>query len=451
MSPETLRGESAIQAYFYKLADELQARLKGGELFTAAFYGEDSEFARVNHAAVRQAGSVTQRSLQFDLIDGRRHASSEITLTGEAETDRMRCDALLTGLREKLPHLPEDPHLLYATEVHSTEQHGENRLPVAGDTLTSVLDAAKGKDLVGLWASGGIYSGFANSLGQRNWFSTYTFNLDWSLYHQADKAVKSASAGFAWNPAEFGRKLEIASEQLSVLAREPKTIPPGKYRVFLSPVALVEIMGMLGWGGFGLKDHRTKQTTLIRMLEQGARLNPAVTIAENTKEGVTPNFQEAGFIRPDRVVMIEGGAFRDCLVSPRSAKEYGVPTNGASQGEYPESLEMGAGAIPSAEVLQKLGTGVYINNLWYLNYSDRPACRITGMTRFACFWVEDGKIASPLNVMRFDESVYRILGENLIGLTAEREMILDAQTYFRRSTGSMRLPGALIEDFTFTL
>ena len=30
-------------------------------------------------------------------------------------------------------------------------------------------------------------------------------------------------------------------------------------------------------------------------------------------------------------------------------------------------------------------------------------------------------------------------------------MILDASTYYQRSTGSWRLPGALIEDFTFTL
>ena len=85
------------------------------------------------------------------------------------------------------------------------------------------------------------------------------------------------------------------------------------------------------------------------------------------------------------------------------------------------------------------------------NYSDRAAGRMTGMTRFATFWVSKGKIAAPLNVMRFDESIYRIFGENLIGLTAESELLLDPETYFSRSTASVRTPGALIEDFTFTL
>ena len=76
---------------------------------------------------------------------------------------------------------------------------------------------------------------------------------------------------------------------------------------------------------------------------------------------------------------------------------------------------------------------------------------MTGMTRFATFWVEDGQLVAPMNVMRFDESFYRMFGENLIGLTRERHLILDAGTYEQRSTSSAYLPGALIEDFTFTL
>ncbi|MGH8067091.1 MAG: TldD/PmbA family protein, partial [Candidatus Entotheonellia bacterium] len=79
------------------------------------------------------------------------------------------------------------------------------------------------------------------------------------------------------------------------------------------------------------------------------------------------------------------------------------------------------------------------------------ACRMTGMTRFATFWVEGGVIQAPLSVMRFDESIYRMFGDHLLGLTAERDFILDASTYHERSTGSSRLPGALVEDFTFTL
>ena len=53
--------------------------------------------------------------------------------------------------------------------------------------------------------------------------------------------------------------------------------------------------------------------------------------------------------------------------------------------------------------------------------------------------------------MRFDDSLYRMLGENLLALTGERELLLDAGTYGGRSTRSVELPGALIDDLMFTL
>jgi predicted Zn-dependent protease len=440
-----------MQEYFYALADAITASLHGDEFYTCTFHAEDSDFVRFNRSAIRQAGSVAQRFLTLDLIHDRRHAAAEIALSGDFESDRARVSQLLNELREQLPYLPEDPHLLYATTVCSTVQQGESHLPDRAEAVAAVLAAGRGRDLVGIYAAGGIYAGFANVLGQRNWFESFTFNCDWSVYYQGDKAVKTSYAGFVWEPTVFARKVTEAAEQLEVLKRSPHIIPPGRYRVYLAPTALYDILEMLAWSGFGLKDHRTKQTTLLKMVEEGVHLHPAVTLRENTRDGVSPNFQAAGFIRPDQVTLIEAGVFHDCLVSPRSAKEYGVPTNGASNAEAPESVEMAAGDIARDDVLQRLDTGVYINNLWYLNYSDRSACRITGMTRFATFWVEGGIIQAPLSVMRFDETIYRLLGEHLLGLTAERDFILDPSTYHERSTGSSRLPGALVEQFNFTL
>ncbi len=441
-----------MQEYFADLADFLTSLLSGNEISTCSFAAEDSDFVRLNRNAIRQAGSVSQRTLSCDLIEGLRHASGELALSGDLALDRLRLASFIEQLREQLSYLPEDPHLLYATEVQSSQHLGENHLPEeSGAIISAVLDAGHGHDLVGIYAAGGIYSGFANSFGQRNWFSTYTYNLDWSLYLQADKAIKSRYAGFVWDPTEFSHRMDTAKAQLAGLSKPARTIEPGEYRVYLAPTALVEILELLSWGGFGLKDHRTKQTTLLKMVEEGLTLSPQVTLQENTAAGVAANFQGAGFLKPAQVSLIKAGAFGECLVSPRSAKEYGVPTNGASSWEMPASLDLAAGTIPESEVLRQLDTGVYINNLWYLNYSDRTACRITGMTRFATLWVERGEIQAPLNVMRFDETLYRLLGDNLLGLSAERDFLLDPSTYYARSTSSFRGPGALVEGFRFTL
>ena len=55
------------------------------------------------------------------------------------------------------------------------------------------------------------------------------------------------------------------------------------------------------------------------------------------------------------------------------------------------------------------------------------------MTRFASFWVEEGKIVAPVDVMRFDDSVFRLLGDQLVGLTAERELLVNGDTYRERN------------------
>src|SRR4029078_9273505 len=123
----------------------------------------------------------------------------------------------------------------------------------------------------------------------------------------------------------------------------------------------------------------------------GEALDPRVSIVEDTAGGVSPAFQAEGFARPSRVSLIETGKLVGSLVSPRTAREFGMTENGANGAEMPESLAMSGGTLASADALAALDTGLAVGNLHYLNYSDRPACRITGMTRFATFWVEEDR------------------------------------------------------------
>ena len=97
------------------------------------------------------------------------------------------------------------------------------------------------------------------------------------------------------------------------------------------------------------------------------------------------------------------------------------------------------------------GLAVFISDLHYLNWSDRETARITGMTRYACFWVENGEIISPIEDLRFDESFYSIFGDALESVTNFSEVIPETSTYVQRSTGGSRVPGLLLSQFKFTL
>jgi predicted Zn-dependent protease len=438
-----------MQQSFFDLAGLIQSSLRGAEGFLANFSGETSQFVRFNRSAVRQAGAVDQRYLSLELFDGKRHASQTITLTGA--DDREAVIAAVAALRDVLKDTPEDPHFLINETPSSSMRIMPNQLPGEDEAVSAIIGTGNGHDLVGLYAAGPIHRGFANSFGQRNWDTVHAFAADLSFYLQSDKAVKVDHAGTAWDAGAFNTKMDGAKTRLAALARAPKTISPGSYRVFLAPAALEELFGLLSWGGFSLASEKTATTPFIRMIAEGVKLDPRVTLVENTAEGLAPGFQEEGFVKPARVPLITAGAYTSALASPRSAAEFGVPQNGADGGEAPVALDMAAGDLAEADVLKTLGTGIYVGNLWYTNYSDRNACRLTGMTRFATFWVENGEIVAPLNVMRFDDTLYSILGTNLVGLTAHRDLRLSTSTYEARSTQSMRLPGAVVANLAMTL
>ena len=73
------------------------------------------------------------------------------------------------------------------------------------------------------------------------------------------------------------------------------------------------------------------------------------------------------------------------------------------------------------------------------------------MTRYACFWVENGEIVAPIENLRFDESLYRCFGDQLVALTDFQEFVPDVGTYGSRSLGGMRIPGIVVDGFTETL
>ena len=185
-----------MQTYFYELVDFVNARLSAEEVQLANFSAEESDFVRFNRNAVRQAGAVEQRNFELTLIRGKRHSTASLTIGGDPAVDCLHLSTALEGLRERLRVVPEDPFLLYSTDVCSTETIHPSRMPQdRGLIVNGIIAAGKGLDLVGLLAAGGIHRGFANSLGQRNWFSIHSHHFDWSFHLEGDKAVKSSYAG----------------------------------------------------------------------------------------------------------------------------------------------------------------------------------------------------------------------------------------------------------------
>ena len=58
---------------------------------------------------------------------------------------------------------------------------------------------------------------------------------------------------------------------------------------------------------------------------------------------------------------------------------------------------------------------------------------------------------APIDLLRFGDTGYRLLGSQLEALTTETELLLDSDTYGGRKLMSPELPGALVKEMAFTL
>jgi predicted Zn-dependent protease len=438
-------------AYLFDLIDDAKARLSGAEVVLGTLASEESDFVRFNRARVRQAMTIRQSYLSLTLVDGKHQDSVTLSLSGVYGEDRERVRGALDRVRASLPAMPEDPYLLYSTEPEHTERIETSRLPAPEEALEVILDAASGTDFVGVFAAGPVRRAFASSLGHRHQHEVSSYQLDFSLYHAADKAAKGSLAAFDWNPSAVRKAIADTEAELGHLTRPAKTIDVGAHRAYLAPSAVAELVAMLSWGGVSEKAQRTKTSSLQRLVSGEATLSEKISLRENVAAGLAPAFDEVGFSKPGVVGLIEGGKHSGSMVSARTGVEYGIDANGASPDEELTSADLAAGTLDEADVLASLDTGVYVKNLWYLGFSDRPSARVTGMTRFATLWVERGRIVAPLNVMRFDDSLYRMLGDNLLDLTASRAFKVSPNTYGGRSVETARVPGALLGELLFTL
>ena len=440
-----------MKSYFKKVSEYLFNSLESNEILILNFDAEQTDFVRFNHAKIRQAGNVDQATLTLSLVYKRKSLNSIIRLSLDYQKDSVLLLRTLYYLRREIPELPQDPYLMYERNLNSLDRETKNKPLDSFNITDSILQGCHSLDMVGILSTGAIMKGFSNSLGQFNWHESQSFNFDWSMYTDTGKAIKQNYSDQVWDQNIFSSLLDESKQKLQVIDNKEQTIQPGEYRVYLSPSALNEIVDMLSWGGFSYKANKIGSSPLHLMMKGEKKLNKIVSFTEDLTNGISPKFHSDGFIKPDTTELIINGEYKSSLISPRSALEYSVNHNAAEYYESPVSINLKEGVISNDNILATLKDGIYISNLWYLNFSDLNNGRITGLTRFGCFKVSNGEYQGPINTMRFDETVYNIFGDKLIGLTNNKQLLIDSSTYEERSTHSSTIPGAIVEDFKMTL
>ncbi|QKQ76745.1 TldD/PmbA family protein [Nostoc sp. TCL240-02] len=442
---------SALEVSFNRLIETLLIKKAENEQFTVKLSSERSQFTRFNHAKVRQTGCVADGWIELTLMSDQRSSVRQFPFTGNWDLDWQLAYSALQELRDELILLPIDPYLVLPSGTNTSREVHSGNLLAEEAVVSSVLEQVNELDFTGIYAGGIVIKGYGDSSGQKHWFATDSFTLDYSLFSASGQAVKGTFAGSDWNKSAYIAKISEAKKQLELLARPCKELPRGQYKTYFAPAAVADLLVMLSWGAISEADIQQGNSALAALSRQEKQLSPVFSLKENFQRGLVPRFNELGEMAAPELPVIEKGLLVNTLVNSRTAKEYQKTANGANGSETLRAPEISSGNLVFEQILPRLDTGLYLSNLHYLNWSDRQTGRITGMTRYACFWVENGEIIAPIENLRFDESLYRFWGENLVDLTDFQEFIPEVGTYDSRQLGGSLVPGMLVKDFTYTL
>ncbi|OCQ98324.1 Zn-dependent protease [Nostoc sp. MBR 210] len=442
---------TALESSFNQLLETLLIKKLEHEEFTLKLSSEQSQFTRFNHAKVRQTGCVADGSIELTLMAEQRSSSRQFPFTGNWEKDWRKAHQALQELRDEITILPIDPYLVLPSGNNTSREVHHSNLLAQEDIVSSILAEVAELDFTGIYAGGIVIKAYGDSSGQKHWFATDTFTLDYSLFISSGKAVKGTFAGNNWDVASYAAKINEAKKQLNLLSHPAKELPRGQYKTYFAPAAVADLLQMLSWGAVSEADIQQGNSALAALSRKEKQLSARFSLKENFQLGLVPRFNELGEMAAPELPIIDNGVLVNSLVNSRTAKEYQKTANGANSSETLRTPEIRPGNLRFEQILSNLDTGLYVSNLHYLNWSDRPTGRITGMTRYACFWVENGEIIAPIENLRFDDSLYRFWGENLVDFTNFQEFIPEVDTYESRKLGGSLVPGMLVNDFTYTL
>jgi len=440
-----------MEKIFNNLCESLFSKLDSGEDLVLSFDGENSQFVRFNNASVRQTGLVDDADLGLKFISNGRTCNGGFTVSGNPDIDIKRGVSEIERMRAESREIPEDPFVVLPNDSASSHEIKQASGLAFEDAVDAILPAMHGTDFVGILANGRMYRGSANNLGQKHWFETESFCLDYSLVTPEHQMVKGCYAGSDWNQDEYEDYVKRSRKKLTMMERKPVKVDTGEYRTWFEAAAVADFLGMFSWNGISEAALRQGCSGFGRMRNEDARLSSKFSIIEDFSPGLCPKFNSNGEVSAESISLIENGMLKNTLVSSRSAKEYGLDSNFAEGGEYLRSPKMRSGQLNHEDVIKELGKGLYLSNIHYLNWSDNAGGRITGLTRYACFWVEGGEIVAPIETMRFDDSFYRFFGDKLIDVEDKLTVVPEVHTYGQRSLGATTCPGILVDAFALTL
>lgn len=433
---------------------ERACRAARGDEADAVAHRERSGFARFAASTVHQPTLVDDESVTLRVVrDGR---------IGTVTTNRTDDEGLRDAARraeaaaDETPQDPAFPGLAPSAPVPDVTGYDEEAAALAPNELAAqawaAIEAAPRHEVFGYVTSGTTELAVTSTTG---------LAVSQALTDVAVLALAATDgeSGYADACAWRAGDVDPAAVAAEAVAKAERTrgaadLEPETYRAVLEPYALGELLWYFGFSSLGSLAFLEGRSYLSGRI--GERVFDAqVTISDDAVAGGgLPKAFDFEGVPKRRVPIVEAGIARDVVWDRRTARRAGRESTGHSlaapaqaHGAVPFNLEMEAGNLTPRELAERVGDGVWVTRLHYVNVVDAREGIFTGMTRDGTFRVEDGRVTRPLVNLRFTTSFPALL-EAVLGVGAERKLVNQSDFYGERYPYAVLVPAVATGRFT---
>lgn len=396
---------------------------------------------------VLTSGSRVSRGANVTLwIDGKRGSASTNDVDDDslkamvAEAERLAKTSPVD--REYVPTLGKQSYKPTAGYVESTANLSfADRARQIGE----IIAECEKKKVIGA----GFHNARATSSGSAtkngNW--EYERSTNVSLSVTARLRDGSSSGYFQRSHYDISRldTARIAREAINkaMTGSGPRAIDPGIYTVILEPQAVGDLLGNFGnqFNARTAEEGRSALSAPGGKTRLGDKMfDEKLNIYSDPWHPELPGSQSAqGGLPAEKIFMVRNGVVENLVYNRYWAKQ---KDKAPTPGPVNTIMESSGKMATLEEMIAATERGILVSRFWYIRSTDARTASSTGLTRDGVWLIENGKIVSPLQNFRFNQSMTAMLAPGNVEMIGHAERIGSGD-------GSL-LPALKLKAFNFT-
>ena len=421
-----------------------------------------SALTRFTMNAVHQNIAQKKYVLNFEVVIDKNKIGSSVVNSLE---EKAVADSVERALKIAKVSSPDPDFVSYAEAKKITplpEIYNKRTAAVTPEErvkgVQTLIDTALGYNKKVTWSTGAYITervglAIANSLGVETETEYTRCSVD-----VVTKAGDDAVQGSGYRSMRTHDVSDLDLVAMASLAAEdainaikPELIPIGEYEAVFAPEAVATFTGFMGRLGFSARAYQDGYSCLMDKI--GSQVfDEKLTVYDRGRSLETYSampFDGDGIPKGDYKLVENGVPMNLCYDTYTAHKDktdstgHALPNTGSaffSGFPMPTNMIVEPGDASVEDMIADTKKGVYITRLHYVNPIRRDKAVISGLTRDACWLIENGEIKHPIKVMRFTDSVLRVFGEiDTIGDKSTVRMLSGAS-----------LPAMKVAGFKFT-